>query len=274
MQDAHLHLQDPKFQNINNIIQDMRTAGIQKCVVNGTSPHDWPRVKELARTHPDLIIPSYGFHPWNTPDNNNWKKLLINQLKQEKTPCIGECGLDRSIHNLDTNTQEQTFLYQLNLATQKNYPLSIHIVKAWGSLLDILRARKASSTQPHPDLPKRGFLLHAYNGPPDIIPELTKAGAYFSLAANTLNKNKLHNIPHIPINRILIESDAPNLLPPKELITHPLNSHQNTPINHPANLIAISTQIATQLNLSTQELNKQITKNFSRFFLENQHPNH
>lgn len=256
MQDAHLHLQDPRFQDINTIIAEMRTTGITRCVVNGTSPEDWPRVQALATAHPDLIIPSYGLHPWKTPCHSDWKPLLKTYLQDSPTPCIGECGLDRWIPDFDTHAQQEAFTHQLNLACELNAPISIHILKAWGWFLDTLRNKS---------FPKRGFLLHSYNGSAELIPELVKAGAYFSFSGYYLNPRKhkqLQIFSHIPLHRLLLETDAPDMLPPQQIINHPLNT-----INHPANLPSIQTALATKLNLPPEDLATQTSQNFSRFFL-------
>jgi len=257
----------------------MRSTGITRCVVNGTSPHDWPQVNSLAQQHPDLIIPSYGLHPWKTPCHSDWKPLLREYLEKSETPCIGECGLDRWMPDYDIPAQEDAFIHQLNLACELNAPITIHILKAWGWFTDILRSRIAN---PHPSqspFPQRGFLLHSYNGSADLIPELVDAGAYFSFSGYYLTNIKykqLETFTRIPSKRLLIETDAPDMLPPEQIITHPLTSTSssgsknhpiNHPINHPANLASIHHHLAQKLDLSPPELQTQLTENFSRFFL-------
>ncbi|MEZ7957505.1 MAG: TatD family hydrolase [Rubritalea sp.] len=275
MQDAHLHLQDSRFQDVDSIISEMRSAGVERCVVNGTCPDDWERVQLLAMEHPDLIIPSYGLHPWKTPCDQNWKPLLREYLSRSPIPCIGECGLDRWIKDFDTSAQQDSFLYQLDLACEMNAPISVHILKAWGWFMDILRARKLSYETTGKFFPQRGFLLHSYNGSAELIPELVAAGAYFSFSGYFLNErkqNQLRIFSHIPIERLLIETDSPDMLPPEEVITYPLSiahtkSSMNSPINHPANLGSILEHLAQELKLNPLDLESQLADNFSRFFL-------
>lgn len=274
MQDAHLHLQDSRFQDIDAIIVQMRAAGVNRCVVNGTCPDDWERVRYLAVEHPDLIIPSYGLHPWKVPCEQDWKPLLREYLEEAEIPCIGECGLDRWMPDFDIEAQQDAFLYQLDLACEMNAPLSIHILKAWGWFIDILRARRSSNEATGKFFPERGFLLHSYNGSAELIPELVDAGAYFSFSGYYLNafkKNQLDVFLGIPIERLLIETDAPDMLPPEKVITHPLSvssteSTSDTAINHPANLGSILSQLADKMNQDTAELDAQLSENFSRFF--------
>lgn len=249
----------------------MRTAGVTRCVVNGTYPDDWKRVKELAQKHPDLIIPSYGLHPWKVPCEQDWKPLLKQYLSEEQTPCIGECGLDRWMADFNVQSQQEAFLFQLDLACEMNIPISIHVLKAWDWFMDILRERKSRVT----GLPARGFLLHSYNGSAELIPELVELGAYFSFSGYYLNKLKKNNLKiftRIPIKRLLVETDAPDMSPPIEVITHPLLSHTTDSetschINHPANLITITEHLSRHLELDLSDFKTQLQENFSCFFL-------
>lgn len=229
MTDAHLHLQDHRLAPFREqIIKDMKATGIKHCVVNGTSPDDWEQVSQLAKQHPDLIKPSFGLHPWKEIEKG-WEEKLLHYLDTHPNAGIGECGLDRWMKNYDIEKQKQVFLTQLNIATEKNLPLSIHCLKAWGVLLEILE------TNP---LPKRGFLLHSYNGSTELVPRLAKLGAYFSLSGYFLHPRKQQvreTFQQIPPDRLLLETDAPDMLPPDEAIKHSLPDQ----LNHPANLLEI-----------------------------------
>ena len=130
MTDSHNHLQDTRFDGIRDqIIAEMITSGVTRCVVNGTSPADWPKVAELAKNHPELIIPSFGLHPWEKP-TEGWLDQLIHYLDTVPNACIGECGLDRCMRDYDIELQTEIFIAQLEVATARNLPISIHCLKA------------------------------------------------------------------------------------------------------------------------------------------------
>ena len=251
MTDAHNHLQDARFDGIrDDVIATMLEQGITQCVTNGTSPDDWPKVAQLARQYPDLITPSFGLHPWQKP-SADWYEQLVQALDSTPRACIGECGLDRWMRNYDTELQIEIFTRQLDLATERNLPLSIHCLKAWGMLIDILESRP---------LPERGFLLHSYAGAAELIPRLVKLGAYFSFSGYFLHTRKRHVIEafkHVPAQRLLIETDAPDMQPPTQLIKHHLPEED---LNHPANLTAIYTEASKHLDTSM------VAANFARFF--------
>jgi len=248
--DAHNHLQDSRFTPFRDrIIADMLENDITRCVVNGTCPQDWPQVAELATNYPKLIIPSFGLHPWKNP-TDNWQADLYHYLNIFPQACLGECGLDRWIKNYDFSLQKQVFIAQLKIATQRNLPLSIHCLKAWGSLIEILESH---------ELPKRGFLLHSYGGSAELIPRLVELGGYFSFSGYFLHPRKsavINAFKKVPSDRLLIETDAPDMLPPDSHIEHPLPNG----LNHPANLTSIIKAVSEILDTSM------ITHNFKSFF--------
>lgn len=250
MQDAHNHLQDSRFDGIRQeLITTLIKGGVHRCVVNGTSPSDWPKVAELAAQYPQLIIPSFGLHPWQKPDNT-WRDQLLTYLDTTPHACIGECGLDRWIKDYDIDLQRDIFTFQLSVAEERNLPLSIHCLKAWGALLEILESQA---------LPERGFLLHSYSGSAELVPRLEKLGAYFSFSGYFLREDKKNvrdAFMQVSPDRLLIETDAPDMLPPEDVIEYPLNQK----LNHPANLIQISAEAACFLDTSKVE------KNFRCFF--------
>ncbi|MGB0993011.1 MAG: TatD family hydrolase, partial [Akkermansiaceae bacterium] len=236
MNDAHLHLQDARFHDIReSIILQMRDAGVARCVVNGTSPDDWPLVAELARQHEDLIIPSFGLHPWK-PVTKGWLDPLEEYLTDFPSAGIGECGLDRWVQNHDIAEQTEVFKQHIRLAAMQNRALSIHCLKAWGLLMEVLQS------QP---LPERGFLLHSYSGSRELIAPLVELGAYFSFSGYFLHERKANvreTFRHVPADRLLLETDAPDMAPPPILSSAPCPQNKyliSAKINHPANLRCI-----------------------------------
>lgn len=255
MIDAHNHLQ--QFDDPEPIINEMRSAGISQCVVNGTSQQDWQKVASLTDKHPDFVIPAFGVHPWHAHEvHGDWLQDLTDLLKQYPSSSIGECGLDRWVKNPPLDVQLPVFVGQISLARKLERPLIIHCLKAWGPLLEALENQ--------PPLP-RGFMLHSYGGSAEMVQQLTSLGAYFSFSGYFLNPRKAKTIDAyraVPDDRLLIETDAPSMTPPNDLITHPLPNHQN----HPANLLSIAQALADQLEESANTLISRCTDNTYRFF--------
>jgi TatD DNase family protein len=260
--DSHIHLADSALASYRNqIAVDYKTIGFKQAVVVGTSPEDWPQVLELCKGDPRLI-PAIGLHPWKVNDAPaDWQQQLLHALDQGAL-AIGEIGLDKWIKDHDIDRQQAAFRWQLAQATERNLSVSIHCLKAIGPLMDTLRS------QP---LPQRGFHLHAYNGPIELIPELVQLGCFFSFNAGQLKagQTKVHNrIRAVPDERLLIETDAPDMLPTAELRTFELNDTESDKrLTHPATLIDGYSVIVKIRACSLEFLAKQVAKNFETYFL-------
>ncbi len=259
--DAHNHLQDSRLAPFANEIQQVLSGEpIARMVVNGTSEADWPAVNELARQD-ERVIPSFGYHPWLVNHRSrNWKESLAQFL--DSTPSgVGEIGLDRWIKGHDSETQERMFVEQLRLAASRNLPASIHCLRAWGRLLEILRA------EPRPAC---GFLLHSFGGPRELIPALVDLGAYFSLPGYFAHERKYRQreaFRRVPPERLLIETDAPDQGLPPEWAAYSLGDPANDqPLNHPGNLGAVYDFAAELLDEDRERLAERVEGNFLRLF--------
>lgn len=259
--DAHNHLQDPRLgSDVDALVATARAEGVARMVVNGSCEEDWPAVLALARRFSE-VIPSFGYHPWHVQERTaNWRDVLTRFLDQVPS-AIGEIGLDRWIENYDLPAQEEVFLWQLRLAAERDLPVSIHCLQAWGRLFELLREN------PRPDC---GFVLHSYGGPREMIEPLAKLGAYFSLPgyfAHARKERQRGAFRHVPPERLLIETDAPDQLPPEERVRHPLlDPATGKPVNHPANLRAIYDFAAELLGESVEPVAARVEQNFQRLF--------
>ncbi len=261
MIDAHNHLHDPRLApNRSAILATLERLGVTHAVVNGTRESDWPAVAELARQKA-WILPSFGLHPWQVAGRSaDWLAQLRENLDAHPGAGVGEIGLDRWVAGHDPAEQHAVFTAQLALAAERNLPATLHCVRAWGPLWDIIR------TQP---VPARGFLLHAYSGPAEMVAGFVKRGAYFSFNAYFLHDRKAAEraiFSQLPADRILVETDAPDLVPPVHLNPNPLNDAAGQPINDPANLAFTYATLADLRGVPLAELTAQITENFARLF--------
>ena len=270
--DAHNHLQDERFDGQQGeLLAACEQAGVAGMVVNGASEADWPMVLQLSS--PDggnhitancprqtRIIPSFGYHPWYLQERTHeWLKNLNGYLDQIPS-AVGEIGLDRWKPDLPYAGQEEAFLAQLSMATERNVPASIHCLKTWGRLFDLLRENPR---------PACGFVLHSYGGPAEMISAFTKLGAYFSFPGYFLHERKKRQrevFKQVPPDRLLIETDAPDQHLPEEHILHPLKTAAGSPLNHPANLPAVYHGLATWLGEPVESLAARVEANFLRVF--------
>jgi TatD DNase family protein len=259
--DAHNHLQDERLGNATGELLDAsRNEGVIKMVVNGSCEADWEQVLALARKYPE-VVPSFGYHPWYIKERSpKWQQLLRDYLN-EFPAGIGEIGLDRWINDYDIDAQREVFIWQLRLAAEKNVPVSIHCLKAWGMLLEILQ------NEPRPHC---GFVLHSFGGPGELIPRLAELGGYFSFPGYFAQARKIRQretFKSVPLERLLIETDAPDQALPPELCRYPLpDSSSGKTINHPANLPAVYHFVSELLGQPMEKLASQVEQNFWQVF--------
>ena len=259
--DAHNHLQDERLAPYRSeIVATVERSDIARMVVNGACESDWPEVLALARAH-SWVLPSFGYHPWYVAERTpEWQTRLV-ELLDAVPSAIGEIGLDRWKPGLVYAGQEDVFIWQFQLAAERNLPASIHCLQAWGRLFDLLRAGPR---------PARGFLLHSYGGPAEMVAPLAKLGAYFSLPGYFAHERKARQretFKLVPRERLLIETDAPDQSLPERRVRFPLPLDMSgRPVNHPANLGAVY-EFATEVRgEKIEHLAAQVEENFQRLF--------
>ncbi len=277
--DAHNHLQDERFGGRqSDLIAACARAGVRRMVVNGSCAADWPQVLALAREHPQ-VIPSFGYHPWHLGERAaDWEANLARFL-DEIAAGVGEIGLDRWKPGLPYDHQEEVFLGQLRLAAERALPASIHCLRAWGRLEQLLAANPR---------PACGFLLHSYGGPLEMVKPLARLGAYFGFPGYFARPGKERQrevFRAVPPDRLLIETDAPDQCLPNALAQFSLHGPcaetgavcsgnrpagparaSGRPLNHPANLVVVYDYVAGMLGEPIQSLAARVEENFHRLF--------
>ena len=277
--DAHNHLHDERFGGRQaELLAECARVGVSCMVVNGSCEEDWPQVLAVAATRqsaanfsqpearrsaetPPRIIPSFGYHPWYVHERTpQWRDNLIHFLDSFPS-AVGEIGLDRWKPDLPYDGQEEVFIAQLRLAAERNLPVSIHCLQAWGRMLEILKAEPR---------PRCGFVLHSYGGPKEMVQPFAELGAYFSLPgfyAHERKERQRETFRHLPLERLLIETDAPDQsLPDARNHFQLTDVATGKPLNHPANLRDVYEFAAALFGESIESLATRVEENFMRLF--------
>jgi TatD DNase family protein len=274
--DAHNHAHDAWLEPwADHVDADLRAIGLAAAVVNGTGEADWPLVSAFCRRFP-WARPSFGLHPWDAGNRSaDWLDTLRARLAAEPRAAVGEIGLDRwildgarpddprlaGLRRAPLEEQGEVFLKQLALAASEDRPVTIHCLQAYGALEGVLR---------HVSTPARGFLLHAYGGPAELVPVFAERGAYFSFNGAFLAERhaaKREAFRRVPADRLLVETDAPAMPLPAGRATHTLPpSPDGSAVNHPANLGAAYAGLADLLGVPPHDLAARVEENFRRLF--------
>jgi len=233
-------------------METWKSSGGGFLVCCGTLESDWDRVLEIKRDY-DAVIPSFGVHPWHVETlSDSWEKRLESYL-QLIPAGIGEIGLDFTDRSPSQEVQESVFRIQLAMAKGLGLPVSIHIRKAWESFIGILK-----ELGPLPG----GGLIHSFSGSADMVPLFERYNLYISFSGSLTNPSskKVHRaLQAVSFNRILLETDSPDLLPKS-------CSCSVDGVNTPENLIAIAHAAAGILKKTPQDIVQQTLDNGIELF--------
>lgn len=252
MIDTHCHLQDERLaDSLNDVMCRAKEAGVKRMVCCGTSEADWPRVRDLARKYEE-ILPAFGLHPWYIGKRSERWLERLQQFLTEIPAAVGETGLDHAVDDRDDAAQESVFIAQMELAARMGRPVTIHCRRAWDRLPGLLKEMK---TRPR-------FMIHSYSGGAELMAPLTDLGAFFSFSGSiTLSNNRkgLKSAAACPADRLLIETDAPDI-PPL------LPGGARAEMSEPAHLRLVLKAAASARNVSEVDLAGQVWENSCRFY--------
>lgn len=259
--DSHNHLQSDRFTRTagktpGEMVAEMREAGVGGCVVNGTWEGDWDEVAALAEEFEGFVFPAYGIHPWRAATvREGWEGRLRQRLEADPRATVGEIGVDGWVDAPGMGVQREVFLRQVRMAAEMRRVMTVHCLKAWGELFSVMDEVAV--------WPER-FLMHSFGGSAEVAERLLKKGGWFSFSGYFLEGRKakvLEVFRGLPRERVLLETDAPEMMPPGEVVEFPLVGG----VNHPANLRGIARAFQLEMGMESWEL-EMIGENTRRFF--------
>jgi len=259
--DCHLHLQDDRFAgDLPAVLERARASGVELFICNGSCQSDWPTVLWLAKSHQG-IIPCFGLHPFYAGTRSPYWLAELKHYLTAIPSAVGEAGLDRWLEPCDEQAQKHVFLAQLTLAAELGRPITIHCVKAWGWMMDILRTHR---TRPGK------MLFHSYSGSAELVQPLAELGAYFSYAGNLLREKAVRRreaLAVTPIDRLLLETDSPDIMPPHRFaVPDAAADAEGKARNEPANLAGIVNGTAELLGIPADDLCVRLRENARNLF--------
>jgi len=262
--DTHCHLDFNKFDaDRDAVIQRATEAGVERMLIPALELKSSQAIVQLANSHPNLFA-AIGFHPtdldeWHETSIENLRKLA--QLQKTKVVAIGEIGLDYYwVKEPEKQAQQREALkQQLQLAQEVNLPVIIHMREEndmWfgQASIDLLKIltlwQNELKAQNHPLADKPG-VLHSYNGNLETAQKAIALNFYIGVTGPVTYKKaeeKRQVIRHIPLERLLIETDSPFLTP----VPHRGKRNEPAFVSHIADKIA-------EIHMTTREQVAEIT---------------
>ena len=237
--DISVNLSDKRFSDdIESVLERAQQTGIDKIVITGTSEAASRTALELIKQYdtqfPELLYTTVGVHPhYSDSFNSDSVDHLKEFAKQPRVVAIGETGLDFNRNFSSQKHQINAFEQQLELAAKLQKPLFMHERDAAKQQLEILQTYRDHFTQ---------GVIHCFTGDHKTLFNYLDLDLHIGITGwicderRGLELQKL--VKNIPLNRLMIETDAPYLLP--RTLKAPPNNRRNEPCYLPWILEMIS----------------------------------
>lgn len=242
--DSHCHLDFSEFDETRQqLIKKCQQQDIKHFIVPGISLAQSKNLIRFAQIHPSVRIAA-GLHPYFLAEHQDNHLAELNQFAQahkQHLVAIGECGLDRSIDNLEKQTQ--LFEGQIELANQLALPLIVHHRQSHDLIAQSFKRCK----------PKYGGVIHAYSGSMQqaqyYIKQGFKLGVGGVITYQRAQKTR-HVIAQLHAQNLVLETDSPAM---------PLACFQGE-LNTPLQIPLIFEQLSELKNISSEQAKAQFAK--------------
>lgn len=250
--DSHCHLDFPDYVGtVDQVVARARAAGVGVCVSIGTELNRFPGVRAVAERFADVWC-SVGVHPHEAEKELlDGAAALIAEAAHPKVVAIGETGLDYYYEHAPRAPQQENFRSHIAAARQTKLPVIVHTRDADDDTIAILRD----------EMGKGAFtgLIHCFTGTQMLADAALELGLYISVSgiATFKNSHPLRDvIKSVPLERLLVETDAPYLAP----VPH------RGKTNEPAFVVHTAAMLAALKGVTPEELAAATTENFFRLF--------
>lgn len=231
-------------------------AGVTRMIVTGSSDDSNTQSAALAEASNGVLFSTAGVHPHHASDYTDDSDALIRKLvAKDVVVAVGECGLDYFRNFSPRDAQLDAFQRQLDIAKETGLPVFLHQRDAHDDFVELLE----------PALPHISrAVAHCFTGEHESLREYLALGLYIGVTGWICDERRgkhLHDIVSIiPDDKLLIETDAPYLMP------RTLRPKPKTRRNEPAYLVEVLRVVAEARDQSVEHVAQITTANAERFF--------
>ena len=252
--DSHCHLDDKTYtRDLDEVIKRARSAGVNRLMTIGVNGKTSARAVELAESHPEIYA-SVGVHPHDA--GNCRESVTEDLLKLAENPKVrawGEIGLDFNRMYSPREDQEKWFRKQLDIAGSLDLPMIFHERDSNGRFLEMLKQHAAN---------KLKGVVHCFSGDHNELDQYLDLGLYIGITGILTIKGRGARLrkltTFIPPDRLLVETDAPYLVPAPEK-----NHHRR---NEPAFVKSVMLKLAAVRQEEPNQLAETIWDNTCRLY--------
>lgn len=249
--DTHCHLNDEKYENVQNVIDNFIRDGVSIAINMGCSSNSSEFGRDLSEKYNQIYFAT-GCHPSDVNGFDDKEFDRIQSLTAHpKCVAIGEIGLDYHWQPFDKKVQTECFIKQLELAKSTKLPVCIHSRDCTEDMLKILKENRSKL--------EFGGVMHCFSGSVETAKELLNLGLYISFAGPLTFKNAgrlLEVGKFVPNEFCLTETDSPYLAP------HPLRGT----VNEPKNVSLVCAFLASLKGIEVQSFAPIVMDNAKRLF--------
>ena len=252
--DSHCHLDDKNYaKDLEAVIERARSAGVARLMTIGVNGKTSARAVELAESHPEIYA-SVGVHPHDA--GNCRESVTEDLLKLAENPQVrawGEIGLDFNRMYSPRKNQETWFRKQLEIAGGLDLPMIFHERDSNGRFLEMLKKHAVK---------KLKGVVHCFSGDHNELEQYLDLGLYIGITGILTMKGRGARLRKlaalIPLDRLLVETDAPYLVPAPE------KNHYRR--NEPAFVKSVMLKLAAVRQEEPDELAETIWDNTCRLY--------
>ncbi|MEQ4531380.1 MAG: 3'-5' ssDNA/RNA exonuclease TatD [Mixta sp.] len=257
MFDIGVNLTSTQFaKDREQVVRRAREAGLTGMLITGTNALESQQAQSLAQRHPDFCWSTAGIHPHHASEWSADTAATLRRLAESpQVVAIGECGLDFNRNFSAHNQQEYAFDAQLALAAELQMPVFLHCRDAHERFIAVLKPWIGQ-------LP--GAVVHCFTGTAEELAECLALGLSVGITGWVCDERRgmalRELLPQIPAERLLLETDAPYLLP-RDMRPRPTSRR-----NEPCFLPHIVQQVALWRGEEVGQLAQQTDANSRRLF--------
>jgi TatD DNase family protein len=252
--DSHCHLDYPDFaeEGLPEIVSRAKSAGVGHMLTICTEISKFPQILAVAKAFP-FINCTVGTHPHHAAEAgeiNVSREEIVALTRDAKVIGIGETGLDYYYEHSPPKEQQKVFATHIEAALETSLPLVIHTRDADDDTVRLMRDVGAAKA--------RG-VMHCFSGGQKLADEALNLGFYISFSGIITFKKaeELREVVrHVPLDRILVETDSPYLAP----VPH------RGKRNEPSFVVHTAQMIAELKGVAAEEVARRTTENFFTLF--------